>query len=111
MAHDKRGTTKSDSFVIAISTTASSATRTDGWAFGTMYIPSAMTGTVLTIQVSDDNVTFVPAYDAAGSALTVTVAVSRAYRIPDAAFPAKYLRFVSGTTETAGRTITTHFSS
>jgi len=71
-----------------------------------IVFPAALTGTAFTFQSSNDNATFNPVYDE-GSQYSVSVGTSRHIALKRQVFDAvKYLKLVSGSTETAARTIT-----
>lgn len=94
------------SVVIASSGTVSTAIQTVGFAFGSITLPAAFTGTALTFQTSSDDSTYVAAYDDEGTQITIgTVAASRRFRLPNKLFPANYIKIVSGSSEGAERTI------
>lgn len=91
---------------IAISTTTSDALCIQEYNMGSFQIPAAITGTTLTIHVSNDNSNFVALQDAAGSAIAaVPVSANESCPFPAAAFNFKYAKFVSNQTELAARTI------
>lgn len=71
-----------------------------------LQMPSALTGTSYSVQVSYDGTTFATLY-ASGSAVSITHTNSAIERLVPADFAmAKHIRFVSDGTEGAGRTLT-----
>lgn len=69
-------------------------------------MPAAFTGTVITFSGSMDNVTFGALYNADNTQFSITVAVDRFYCLNPADFVGvRYIKFVSGSTELAARTI------
>ena len=101
MAHNERESSGSDDFTIdfSVDTNDSSSVNTAGLAFGRVFVPATFDGTEFDVQVSDDNVTFVDAYDAAGTKLTITPTATTSMRIPDGAFPAKFMRLQATTNQ------------
>jgi hypothetical protein len=69
--------------------------------------PSAMTGTVLTFNVSFDGATFVPLfYESTVYSITISTSVARQYALNRNAFEGvRFLQIVSGSTEAALRTL------
>ena len=57
-------------------------------AWGEVHVPNGATYVTLTYFIAAPSETFFAAYDAAGSAVTQTVAANRAYPIPSALFGA-----------------------
>ena len=84
-------------------TTASEMFRSDTFAFARVYWPAALSGTVYTIQVSHDGITWFDARDEQQTTMQLTAAASKSDRISDASFPAKFMRIVSDTAEAADR--------
>ena len=71
-----------------------------------IVIPSAFTGTAVTFKASADNATFQPLYYE-GTQYSVNVGTSRFIALDRRAFESvKYVQIVSGSTETASRSIT-----
>ncbi len=96
--------------IIAASGTTSNAieTGTDNCFVG-FYTPASLTGTSFTFQASPDNSTFYNVLDE-GTSYSVTVAASRYVSVKPAVFVgARYIKIVSGSTESSERTITTCF--
>ena len=63
---------------------------------GEIYIPTGSAITSLTYHVAPvAGGTYLPAYDAAGSAVTQTVAAARAYAMPAAVFGAPVIKIVT----------------
>lgn len=93
---------------IALGQSTSSTVYLGGTALVGIRTPAALDGTTMTFSVSTDGVTFVPLFNSAGQ-VSITVAVSRLIAIdPVNHFTYQYLRLVSGSTETAARTITVY---
>lgn len=90
---------------IASGQTVSSVASTAGSAMFGLKLPAAFTGTVLTFQVSHDNVTFQALYDEFNVAVSVTVAISRSYNLPSALCAWPYFKVVSGSAEGAARSL------
>lgn len=84
--------------------TSSSTTTTPipyhGFASGEVLIPAGSTVTTLTWWASHDGVTYYAAQDSAGSAVTQTVAASKAYPIPVALLGARFLKCVTNASDT-----------
>jgi hypothetical protein len=91
--------------VIAINTTQSAAVPYRAYRGGGFATPAALTGTAVTFEVSQDGVGWIALYSASNSPVSITVATSRAYPLPAELYGWHFFRFVSGTTETAARTI------
>ena len=71
-----------------------------------IQIPSAFTGVALTFQAAYDNATFVAVTDKSGAAYSVTVAASKYVSLsPLDLAGVRYVKFVSGASEGADRTI------
>jgi len=106
---------------IASSGTQSTALTLDGaFTLVGFIMPAAFTGTSLTVQQSMDerdasNSSWTPtnwynAYDDGGNAVTFTVSTSRFINVSqNVLLASRHLRFVSGSTEGAARTITCVF--
>lgn len=92
-------------FTIPINTSTSDAVNFDGLAGGKLFIPVGMQG-VIHFESSPDNVTWYPALDEYGTALTVTQVatpstVVLSYCIPDkASFGGGYIRLRTYTDQT-----------
>ena len=92
---------------IASSGTTSGAIFVGDFNAGSYLLPATMTGTAMTIHGSVDGVTWVAIRNDAGTALSaVTTAANGQYKIPAEAFAYQSIKFVSGSTEAAERTIT-----
>ena len=92
--------------VIAASGTNSTSINVTGRAFGTFQTPAALTSTSFTFQGQvGESGTWATIKDDTGTALSVTVAASGVYRIPDGCFGCGALRIVAGSAEAAERTI------
>lgn len=93
---------------ISISTTTSSWVNVGDYERGGYTTPSALTGTTMTWEVSNDDSqgTVDPVRNEAGTALgAVTVAVDKVYTIPAEVFSHRFARLKSGSTEVAARDI------
>lgn len=96
-----------DSITVVIASGSTSASfPLGGYAWGSVQLPAAFTGTALTFNYSHDgsNWTAVPVEGNEVNPETVTA--NGTYRIPAYAFAAKYCQIVSGSSEAAARTIT-----
>lgn len=92
---------------IASSGTISGVADLYGYSLLGIVTPAAMDGTAFTVQASHDNSTFNVMYDTDGTALSITSAASRYIALAPQDFASvRYLKLVSGTTETSERTIT-----
>ena len=70
-----------------------------------IVLPAAFTGTAVTFQASYDDATYTQVYDEA-TAYSINVGVSRHIALKRQAMEGvKYFKIVSGSTETASRTI------
>jgi hypothetical protein len=70
-----------------------------------IVFPAAMTGTAVTFQASFDDVTYTPVYDEA-TLYSINIGTSRHVGLKRQAMEGvKYFKIVSGTAETASRTI------
>ena len=97
---------------IANAGTVSDVIEVGDFACGFFAIPAAFTGIAITFQISSArDGTFVDAYNAANTAISITVAVSRAYPIPPQVMAAHSFKLVSGTSEGAARSIVCSFKS
>jgi hypothetical protein len=96
---------QSFSAVIAAAGTKSAAVNVAGVDVLRLETDAAIVGTALTFEVSSDNATFKPLYNAAG-AVSVTVAASRGVQLAAGLLSGiNYIKVVSGSTETAGTTV------
>lgn len=97
----------SNNFVtIAASGTISTAVKIpNDSALISIQTPSALTGTTLTVQGSQDGTNYGDVY-LDGKVMTLTVLASKVYQIsPHATLGLASIRLVSGSTEAAARTI------
>jgi hypothetical protein len=93
------------SVVIANGQTKSAAVDLQGTNLIRINTPAQLTGSTLTFEVSADNSTFVPLYDSAGTAISVSMGTSRSIVVPATSFIGiRYLKLVSGSAEGAERT-------
>jgi len=91
---------------IASSATTSGALDLDGLCFVAFIMPAAFTGTSVTFQASDDNVTYYAVNNTANVAVTIPVTASKYYLLNPSDFAGvRYLKFVSGSTEGGSRNI------
>jgi len=95
-----------DTVVIAISGTTSTTLTLQGSRVPlALVLPAALTGTTITFKASNDNATFYPIYYESTS-YSVTVSTSRHVALDRRAFEGvRYLQLVSGSAESAARTI------
>ena len=70
-----------------------------------MYIPAAFDGTGISFQASHDDSTYYVLYDHDNVQVTMTVAASRAYRMPTDVIGARYYKVVAGTLQTGASNI------
>lgn len=76
---------------------------TDG---GRIIVPTGSSLTTLTFHESHDGTTYVAAYDANNSAVTLTVAAARSYPLPSTLNAARYIKIVGnadGTVQFVGK--------
>jgi hypothetical protein len=91
----------SDSLALTASLSTTPALAIENFASGEIFIPAASSITSLTFYVAPTSKgTFLAAYDAAGSAVTMTVTAERAYPLPAAIFGASSVKMVANTTGT-----------
>lgn len=97
-----------DTATIALSGTTSTVIDTEDRVIGAINIPSAFTGTTITLQTSRDNLTFRAVRKSDASAdLSIAVAASK-HIILDPAIAYnlnRYVKIVSGSSEGAARSI------
>lgn len=84
--------------------TVSNALAIGDFTIGGFILPAAFTGTAITFQVSVDGDTFVALNDSSG-AVSLTVAQGKGYALPASVMGFRWLKFVSGSSEGADRTI------
>lgn len=65
--------------------------------------PATVTSSGMLFQVSRDNVTFLPLYDGAGARVSVAIAASRAYPVPEQVGAYPYWTLEAGTAEGGSR--------
>lgn len=88
--------------VIADNGTVSEAINLEDGTLVGVYIPTGFVGTALTFQASNDGTNFF-AVNVLGGALSYTVAASKYVGIdPKDFYGVKYVKFVSGSSETGG---------
>lgn len=91
---------------IASGAAASDAVDARGYSGGGYRLPSTFDGTALTFQVSEAEAgTYATLYDQYGSALSVVVAASRAYPLPQELFGWPFFKLVSGTNQSTSNTL------
>lgn len=88
--------------------TASSAIDCAGLTLCGVKFPAVFTGTTITFQMCDTiGGTYVPVHNAAGTAITYTIAASRYAAIDPKDFHGiNFLKIVAGTAQAADRTLT-----
>lgn len=97
---------------IAASGTQSVEIKAAGMAFASIDTPSALTGSEFSIESKNkDSDSWRAITTSKGEAVTVTLNTDSSVRMPDAAFPRKYLRLVSDATEAAEREFTIYMHS
>ena len=84
--------------------TVSNALPIEDFVTGGFILPATFTGTAITFQVSADGTTFVALNDSSG-AVSLTVAQGKGYALPASVMGFRFLKFVSGSSEGADRTI------
>ena len=99
------------SVTIASSGTQSGDIPIDDFAFGIFYQPAAVTGTSYTVEAKDSAGTYYTICDKDGTNISITVANSKASRLPDEIFAADTIRLVSSASEAAQRTLKFNFKS
>lgn len=91
---------------MAASGTTSGAFTVDGYSFGGVQLPGTLTSTAITFTVSDTLAgTYVELTDSTGSAISQTVAASKAFALPPELFAFKYAKLVCGSSEGSARSI------
>ena len=91
---------------IANGATAASAYETKGAERGSFQLPAAMTGTTITINVSNDAATWTACPIEGNEINPITsTAASKTYSLPTKAFNFRYIQLVSGSAEAAARSI------
>ena len=74
-----------------------------GAAGAQLLVPAGPASQTLTVYVFNAATgTFLPLYNAAGEAVTLTAEASRAYDLPEAIFAAGWIKLVAGTTAFTG---------
>lgn len=99
--------------VIAQDETTSTVIDTDGRVIGGFGLPSELTGTTISLQDSDDNVTFKAVrMSDSDDDLSITVAASKhIILVPTVAYNLlRYVKVVSGSAEAAARTIRVYYA-
>ena len=91
---------------IAISATKSDAISLQGKSLVALDMPSAFTGTEITLESSFDGIPFKDAYNSSGTILTIKVGADRHIHLdPVDFYGAKSIKLVSNATELAERKI------
>lgn len=100
-------------FSLTVANGAAVSGTVDGrfWESYILESPAAMTNTVLNFEVSTDQVTWTPLYDAANTLVAVTIAVNRAHLMPPSVGSAVYWRMKFPGNEAALRTFKLHAKS
>lgn len=89
---------------VAASGTTSGAFVVDGYSFGGVQCPAALTSTTMTYTVCDTyGGTYVPLTDSTGTSISQTVAASKAFALPPEIFAFNYAKLVCGSSEGAAR--------
>lgn len=83
----------------------SGAIPTGGRVILGLVMPAAFTGASITFTVSHDGTTYQALYDESNTQVSVTVAASRSYQLPDALAAWPYFKIVSASNEGAARTL------
>jgi|TARA_A100001011_G_C13674982_1_gene581240 hypothetical protein len=99
---------KQDVVQIDSGSTASAGSNTDGMLLAGIVLPSAMTGSTITIQFASSPGGWVDVKETDGSALSYTVSTGDLIRVDPSGFAfgsAGFLRVVSGSSEAASRKI------
>lgn len=99
------GTTETYTLTIPASGSSSNSHRTHGMRGGSFQLPAAMTGTAVTVQVSNDGTNFSEVIEEGGEVNPVTVAGNAAFVLPEKTFSFQYFRLTSNGTEAAARDI------
>lgn len=91
---------------IASAGTTSAAIDGQAYAFYGLIMPGTITSTAMTFTVSDkSDGTFVALYDETNTQVSVTIAASRAYNLPDALAAWPWFKIVMGSSEAADRSL------
>ncbi len=91
---------------IASSATDSASFAVADYAWGSVQIPGAFTGTTMTFKVSIDGTNFNALEDETGAAVaSVPVSANEAVPLPEDLFKYKHAKCVSGSSEAAERTL------
>lgn len=89
---------------VASSGTTSNAFTVDGYSSGGVQCPAALTSTAMTFTVCDTfGGTYVALTDSSGSAISQTVAASKAFALPSALFAFRFAKLICGSSEGAAR--------
>ena len=70
-----------------------------------LHLPTGFTGTTITFEASIDAVTYMPVYTAANVEVSVTVAETRVYCLPESLWGVSYLKVISGSAQAADITL------
>lgn len=96
---------------IAESASVTGAIPVGEYSRGSFLLPSAVTGTAWSFEVSFDGTTFVAPKDSAGSAVgAITTGANTCAALPATLFSFRWARIKSNGTEAAARTIKVHLS-
>lgn len=91
---------------IANGGTTSAAIEARAYAIYGLIFPAALTSTAMTFTVAEKvDGTYTALYDSTGTAVSVTVAASRAFDLPSALASWPYFKIVLGSAEGAARTL------
>jgi len=105
MATNVNGTRDSQYVIIADGETDSGALDCKTLTPWVMYIPAEFEGTGISFKVSHDDSTYYVLYDHDNVQVAMTVAASRAYRLPTDVIGARYYKAVAGTSQTGACSI------
>lgn len=96
---------KDKTAVIAAAGSNSSSVETLGLRAGSFQLPSAMTGTAVAVEVSNDGTNFTQVVEEDAEVNPITVANNGSFVLPIKTFSFRYFRLASNDTEVAERTI------
>ena len=103
----KTETTATATISIGTSTTVSNTVDVRGYDIVGIVIPSTFDGSVISFQVSNDNVTFQPLYDFSDSLVTMTVTPSRSYPVYAELIGWSYIKIICSTAQATTDTVFT----
>lgn len=106
-----RRSADSAELTIPASAQASDSLETDRVAWGAYQIPSAFTGSTVTVEWSNDGTNWSTVTTSSGESNPQTVSTNGTYALPVLTAAARYFRLKSGSSEAAARTIKLHLKS